>query len=324
MDRIDAMRVFVAAVDEGSLVGASRKLDRSAAAVSRAIAFLEEHVGTPLLHRTTRSIKLSEAGEHYVAACRRVLTDLEEADMLAASEKSAPRGMLSLAVPVAAGEELFTPVLDAFLAAYPGVSVRLLLLDRPANLVEDGIDVALRIGPLADSNLVAVRVGEVRRVVAASPHYLAQHPSIEQPADLTRHQIIAMRPFGVDSWCFPQADGAPVQRIVQLAPRLIVDSVRIAVAAAVNGRGVTRLYSHHIADEMRAGELRVVLSKDEHPPCPAYLVAPPGRLSVPKVRAFIDFAVPRLRARFTGPSEERREPYAAVRAPQQVYAQMIR
>ncbi|HLZ65524.1 MAG TPA: LysR family transcriptional regulator, partial [Aliidongia sp.] len=156
MDRIDAMKVFVTAVDEGSLAGAGRKLGRSPAAVSRAIAFLEEHVGTPLLHRTTRSIKLSEAGARYATACRRMLTDLEEADMLAAGERSAPRGMLTVTAPVAAGEDFLRPVLDAFMDAYPCVSVRLLLLDRPVNLIDEGIDVALRISHLADSNLVAL------------------------------------------------------------------------------------------------------------------------------------------------------------------------
>ncbi len=198
MDRIDAMKVLVAAVDAGSLVGASRKLGRSPAAVSRAIAFLEEHVGAQLLHRTTRSIRLSEAGERYVAASRRVLTDLDEADMLAAGEKSAPRGMLTLTAPVAAGEEILRPVLDAFLDAYPHVSIRLLLLDREVNLIEEGIDAALRISHLADSSLTALRLGSVRRVVAASPGYLRSHPPIREPSDLARHQIIAMTHFGLE------------------------------------------------------------------------------------------------------------------------------
>ena len=146
MDRIDAMKVFVAALDEGSLAAAGRKLGRSPAAVSRAIAFLEAHVGTELLHRTTRSIKLSEAGERYAAACRRVLTELEEADILAGGERAAPRGTLALTAPVISGEMVLRPVLDAFLDAYPTVSARLLLLDRSVNLIEEGFDVALRIG----------------------------------------------------------------------------------------------------------------------------------------------------------------------------------
>ena len=199
MDRIDAMKVFVAAIDEGSLTGAGRKLGRSPTAVSRAIAFLEQHVGAQLLHRTTRSIRLSEAGARYATACRRMLTDLDEADMLAAGERSAPRGMLTLTAPVAAGEDILAPVIDAFLEAYPCVSVRLLLLDRLANLIDEGIDVALRISHLADSNFAALRLGQVRRVVAASPRYLATHPRIEEPGELAKHQIIAMTHFGIDS-----------------------------------------------------------------------------------------------------------------------------
>ena len=308
MDRIDAMKVFVAAIDEGSLTGAGRKLGRSPTAVSRAIAFLEQHVGAQLLHRTTRSIKLSEAGTRYAAACRRMLTDLDEADMLAAGERSAPRGLLTLTAPVAAGEDILGPVVDAFLEAYPCVSVRLLLLDRPANLIDEGIDVALRISHLADSNLVALRLGQVRRVVAASPRYLATHPRIEEPADLAKHQIIAMTHFGIDSWSFPQPDGSSVPRTVQFAPRMIVSTVRGAIASAVNGRGITRLFSYHIAEELRTGDLELVLNENEHPPYPVHLIAPQGRLSVPKVRAFVDFAVPRLRARFARLSAGEEEP----------------
>ena len=153
MDRFDAMKVFVAALDEGSLAGASRKLGRSPAAVSRAIAFLEARVGAELLHRTTRSIKISRAGEHYAIACRRALTDLEEAETLAAGEQSAPRGILVATAPLLSGELVLRPILDAFMDAYPEVSVRLDLLDRPVSLVDEGVDIALRIGNLAEFEL---------------------------------------------------------------------------------------------------------------------------------------------------------------------------
>ena len=259
MDRIDAMKVFVAALNEGSLAGAGRKLGKSPAAVSRAIAFLEAHVGADLLHRTTRSIKLSEAGERYAASCRRILIDLD---------------------------------------LYPAVSVRLHLLDRPANLIDEGIDVALRLAHLADSSLVAIRVGEVRRVVAAAPRYLAQHPRIVEPSDLAMHQVIAMTHFGLDSWTFPPVAGSTIPRSIPLTPRFVVNSIRAAVASAVEGRGVTRMFSYHVARELSAGQLEIVLGGDEHPPLPVHLVSPQGRLSVPKVRAFVDFAVPRLRPAF--------------------------
>ena len=298
MDRIDAMKVFVAALDEGSLAAGGRRLGKSAAAVSRAIAFLEAHVGSPLLHRTTRSIKLSEAGERYAVACRRILVDLEEADLAAGGERSAPRGTLTVTAPVAAGEDLVRPILDAFMDKYPEVTARLHLLDRPANLIDEGIDVALRLAHLVDSSLVAIRVGEVRRVVAASPRYLARHPRIVAPADLARHPIIAMTHFGLDSWTFPPLPGSTVPRAIALTPRLVVNSIRAAVASAAEGRGVTRMFSYHVAREVAAGELEVLLADAEYPALPVHLVSPQGRLSVPKVRAFVDFAVPRLRPAF--------------------------
>ncbi len=298
MDRIDAMKVFVTALDEGSLAGAGRKLGKSPAAVSRAIAFLEAHVGAELLHRTTRSLKLSEAGTRYALACRRVLTDLEEADIIAAGERSAPRGTLTVTAPVAAGEDIVGPIISDFMDEYPAVNVRLHLLDRPANLIDEGIDLALRIAHLADSTLVAVRVGEVRRVVAASPRYLLQHPAIVEPSDLAKHHIVAMTHFGIDSWSFPPSKGSSVPRAVQFTPHYIVNSIRGAVVAAVGGRGVTRMFSYHIADQLRDGRLQILLADDEHTPLPVHLLAPHGRMQAPKVRAFVDFAVPRLKAHF--------------------------
>jgi DNA-binding transcriptional LysR family regulator len=298
MDRIDAMKVFVAAIDEGSLAEAGRKLGRSSAAASRAVAFLEGHVGVPLLYRTTRSIKLSEAGERYAAACRRMLTDLDEADMLAAGERSTPRGTLALTAPVTSGEQVLRPILDAFLDAYPTVSAKLRLLDRRMNLIDEGIDVALRIGHLPDSSMVAVRVGEVRRIVVAAPSYLAKHQRIDEPGDLAKQQIIAMNNSGVGSWSFPPADGSAIPRTVQFTPRLLVNSVRAAVASAVEGRGVTRPLSYQVAEHVRDGRLQVLLRSDEYAPLPVHIVTPEGRLSVPKVRAFVDFAVPRLRTQF--------------------------
>src|ERR1700761_2740644 len=235
MDRIDAMKVFVAALDEGSLAGAARRLRRSPAAVSRAIAFLEAHVGVELLHRTTRSLRLSEAGKRYAEACRRVLTDLEEADILAAGERSAPRGLLTITAPVAAGEAILQPIVDDFMDEFPAVGIRLYLFDRPVNLIDEGIDLALRIAHLSDSTLIATKVGEVRRVVAAAPRYLALNPAIEHPADLAKHQIVAMTHFGVDSWSFPPSKGSSVPRAVHFTPRLIVNSIKGAVGAAVRG-----------------------------------------------------------------------------------------
>lgn len=294
------MKVFVVALDEGSLAGAGRALKRSPAAISRAIAFLEAHVGAPLLHRTTRTMRLSPEGERYAVACRRILADLEEAELHAAGERSTPRGVLTLSGPPIAGEEILRPIVDAFLRAYPTVSVRMLFLDRHVNLLDEGVDVALRVANLPDSALVAIKVGaDVRRVVAASPRYLADHPRIEEPADLAKHQIVAMHNFGLDSWTFPPAPGSAVSRTVHFTPRIVVNSVRAALASAVEGLGVTRLYSYHLADRVRDGSLQIVLAHAEHEPLPVHLVTQPFHLTAPKIRAFVDFAAPRLRAEFS-------------------------
>jgi DNA-binding transcriptional LysR family regulator len=297
MDRIDAMRVFVAAVDEGSLAGAARKLKRSATAISRALNALEEHVGVELLHRTTRTLKLSEAGQRYVIACRRILVDLEEADMVAGGERSSPRGMLTISAPPILGEEVLRPILDEFLTAHPSVSVRMLMLDRFVNLVDEGVDIALRIGTLADSSNIATRIGgDVRRVVVASPEYLADKPALTDPADLSKHQIIAFSNFGLDSWSFPPMEGATIPRHVHFSPRYVLNSVRAAAASAVAGMGLTRLYSYHVAEFVRDGRLVIVLADAEPPALPVHLLTPQGRTTVPKVRAFIDFASQRLRS----------------------------
>jgi DNA-binding transcriptional LysR family regulator len=299
VDRFEAMKVFVIAVEEGSLAAASRRLKRSPAAVSRAIAALEGRVGAELLHRTTRVLKLSEAGDRYVVACRRVLADLDEADMLAAGDGATPRGLLTISAPPIYGEEVLRPILDEFLDLHPLVSARLLLQDHAVSLVDEGVDVALRIGRLPDSSLIATRVGnDVRRVVVASPAYLMAHPVIREPADLARHTIIAFSNFGLDSWTFTAEANSPAPRTVRFVPRLTVNSVRAALASAAEDRGLTRLYSYHVAALVQAGRLQVVLADAEPPAVPAHLLTPEGRHATPKVRAFLDFAAPRLRTQF--------------------------
>jgi DNA-binding transcriptional LysR family regulator len=305
MDRIEAMKVFIAALDEGSLAGAGRRLGRSPAAVSRAIAYLENHVGAELLHRTTRTLKLSAVGEGYAEACRRVLTELETADLAAAGEHAAPTGTLTITAPPIGGEEVLRPVIDAFLEEYPALSVHLVLVNRAANLVEEGIDIALRILDLPDSSLVAIKIGsDVKQVVVASPRYLAQHPRIDAPADLAQHRIITTGDEGRDRWVFPPAKGSTVSRAVHFKPRLIVNSVRGALGAAAAGIGVTRLLTYHVAERVQDGSLKLILRDAEPPARPVHLVMPEGRQLVPKVRAFIDFASPRLKAEFARLSAE--------------------
>jgi DNA-binding transcriptional LysR family regulator len=299
MDRIEAMKIFIQVLDEGSLAGAARKLKRSPATISRAIGFLEAQLGVELLHRTTRSIRLSESGDRYAAACRRILIELEEAEVLAGGERVAPRGVLTISAPPINGEDTLRPIIDDFLDAYPMVSIRLLFLDRPVNLVEEGVDVALRIAHLQDSSLIGIRVGsDVRRVVVAAPQYLDSRPPIREPADLRTHEIIAFTNFGLDTWTFSPVERSTFPRTVQFSPRITVNSVRAALASAIRGRGITRLYSYHIAEAVRNGQLQILLPEAEFPPLPVHLLAPHGRASVPKVRAFLDFSAPRLRAEF--------------------------
>jgi DNA-binding transcriptional LysR family regulator len=243
--------------------------------------------------------KLSKAGKGYAATCGRMLTDLEEADTLAAGEGSAPRGTINVTAPVTSGEQVLRPLLDDFLDAYPTMSARLYLLDRPVNLIDEGINVALRIAHLPDSWMVAVRVGEVRRIVVAAPSYLAKHPPIDEPGDLAKQQTIAMNNSGMGSWSFPPADGSTIPRTVQFTPRLLVNSVCAAVASAVEGRGVTRPLSHQVAEHVRDGRLQVALRSDEYAPLPVqYRHAGGPAFCSESVRAFVDLAVPRLRAQF--------------------------
>jgi DNA-binding transcriptional LysR family regulator len=299
MDRLDAMRVFVAALDEGSLAGAGRRLGRSPAAVTRAVAFLEGRVGVQLLYRTTRALRLTEAGERYASTCQRVLTDLEEADISAAGERAAPRGLLTITAPVMFGTHILRPIVTAFLRREPAVRIRYLLLDRLVNLIDEGVDLALRIAPLPDSSLVALRIGEVRQMLCASPEYLARKPPIVAPADLAGHDCIAITQMGPNEvWTFPPSPGGRMARTVRIKPRLTVNADEAAVKSAVDGEGVLRVLSYKIDSEVRDGRLVVLLPDDEPPPMPVHLVVPEGRLAIAKVRAFMDFAAARLKVEF--------------------------
>lgn len=299
IDRLDAMRVFVTALDEGSLASAGRRLNRSPAAVTRAIAALESHVGTQLLHRTTRQLRLTEAGERYAAVCRRVLTDLEEADLAVTGNRVAPRGVLTVTAPVMFGTRVLRPVVGEFLKAYPAMQVRYLLLNRMTNLLDEGIDVALRIAPLQESNVIAVRIGEVCRVLCASPKYLAGRPPIRSLSDLAQHDFIGIEPTSPDDiWSFPPLDGARIPRTVRVKPRLMVNTDEAAVSAAVDGEGIARIFSYKIQHEVTGGSLVVLLPEAEPPPVPVHLITLPDRMSLAKVRAFMDFAAFRLKADF--------------------------
>lgn len=291
MDRLESMRVFVAVAEDQGFAPAARRLAMSPPAVTRAVAALEERIGTRLFHRTTRIVRLTEAGDRYLADCKRILGEIEEAEASAAGSHAEPRGHLAVTAPVMFGRMHVAPVVLEFLARHPRVTARMLFLDRVADLIDEGLDIAIRIAHLPDSSLHAIRVGSVRRVVCASPEYLAARGTPRIPADLSQHDAIAFS-LGpaAEEWSF--ASGATVAP----STRLVVNSNDVAIAAAAAGRGVARVLSYQIAPELRACRLQVVLAEFEPPPIPISVVYAEGRRAAAKVRAFVDFAVERLRA----------------------------
>ena len=304
MDRIDAMRAFVTAVDRGSLASAARGLGHSPATVTRAIAQLEGKLGMRLLHRSTRALRLTEFGESYYATCREVLSALDLAERGAAAEQAQPSGLLTLTAPLRFGQLYVRPILDAFLDANPAVRARLVLLDRVVNLVEEGIDIAVRLAHLPDSTQLATRVGEVRRVLCASPAYIERHGSPATPAALREHTCI-MEHYGaeLEIWRFAVARGKALFP-VSVQPRLIVNSASAAAESAAEGYGIARVMSYQAAAAVKAGELVILLPQHEPPPIPVHLVMPSARSGAAKQRAFIAFAAPRLRQRLAASATE--------------------
>lgn len=296
MDRLDAMAVFAAIVDGGSLSAAGRRLGVPLATVSRKLAELEAHLHTRLITRSTRKLVLTEAGRDYLAACRHILEQVEEAERAAAGAYAQVKGQLVIAAPVVFGRLHVLPVVTAFLEQHPEVDVQLRLGDRNVNLIEEHVDVALRIGSLPDSNLVATQVGSIRRVVCASPAYLSRFGVPGSPDDLARHRCVSFD--GLDAsteWAFGGPAGKP--RLVPIHSRLTVSTADAAIAAATLGLGLTRVLSYQVADALRAGQLVRVLAGDEPAAVPASLIYPgQGRLPM-KTRAFIDLAVTLLRER---------------------------
>ncbi|WP_336485972.1 LysR family transcriptional regulator [Methylobacterium nigriterrae] len=294
MDRLDAMSVLIAVVEGGSLSAGARRLRLPLTTVSRKVAELERHLRTRLLTRTSRRVDLTEAGQAYVAAARRILEQVQEAERATTGEYSAPRGELAVTAPIAFGRRHVVPIATDFLGAYPEIAIRLLLIDRSVNLVEDHIDVALRIGPLADSALVATRVGTVRRVVCAAPGYLARRGVPAEPEELASHDLVTFEGFPATAdWRFRR--GA-TSLSVPVRPRLAVNAAEAAVDAACAGLGITRVLFYQAADEIRSGALCVLLEAYEPEPLPVSFVHPERGLLPLKVRAFLDFAVPRMRS----------------------------
>jgi len=304
MDRIDAMRAFVAAVDRGSLASAARSLGHSPAAVTRAIALLEGRIGMQLLHRSTRALHMTQFGESYIFTCRQVLAALDTAERGAQSEQEKPSGLLTITAPARFGQLHVMPVLDAFLDANSAVQARLLLLDRVVNLVEEGVDVAVRLAHLPDSSLVATRIGEVRRVLCASPAYIARKGEPRTPSELREHDCIMERDGAeTELWRFASGTGKQLLPI-SIRPRLVVNSAAVAVDSAVAAHGITRVMSYQAAAAVKTGKLIVLLTQNEPPPIPVHLVLPSGHSKTPKQRAFLSFAAPLLRNYLTKAANE--------------------
>ena len=295
MNRLDSMSILIAVVDAGSLSAAARVLDMPLATVSRKLAELETHLKTRLLHRSTRQLSLTEAGISYVAACRRILEEIGEAERAATGEYASPKGELLVTVPVAFGRLHVVPVVAEFLTQYPDISVNLLLTDRVVHLMDEHADAAIRIGELPDSMLMATRVGTVRRLICASPGYLAAHGVPARPQDLAAHDCISFEVLeSKRAWVFGTGKS---ELSVPVRSRVAVNMSEAAIAAAVLGVGLVRVLSYQVADAVRDGALNVVLEPFESQPLPVSLLHK-GQTPLPlKLRAFLDFVAPRLRER---------------------------
>ncbi|GGY68920.1 LysR family transcriptional regulator [Pseudoduganella albidiflava] len=294
MDQVHLMNVFVAVGEEEGFAAAARRLDLSPAAVTRAIAGLEEQLGVRLLMRTTRNVRLTEAGQRYLDDSRSILASIEEANEAAAGVNSAPKGNLSVTASVLFGKMFVMPCILRYLNEFPQVEVSALFLDRVVNLVDEGIDVAVRIGHLPDSSLKALRVGQVRRVLCAAPDYLARHGMPQHPADLLRHTIVAAAGISPRvEWKFGAVDDPT---LVRLRPRLTVSSNDAAIEAAVSGLGICRLLSYQVAEDVKADRLRIILADYEEAPWPVHLVHRESKFGSSKVRKFIDLLAEHLRA----------------------------
>lgn len=291
MDRLEAMSILVAIAETGSLSAAGRRLNLPLSSVSRKISDLEAHLKTRLLTRTSRQAALTDSGRAYLVACRRILEDIAEAERAAAGEYAAPRGDLTITAPIVFGRLHMLPVVMEFLAAYPEVDIRLRLIDHRVSLVEDHIDLALRIGPLTDSSLVALKLGTMRRVVVAAPAYLERRGRPEKPADLMGHECIDSTGRPTSDWSF--------DAFLPPRPRLDVNTAEATIDAAIAGAGLARVLFYQAARAVREGKLVLVLEEFEHEPWPVSLVHAGQGLLPLKLRAFIDFAAPALRKRLS-------------------------
>lgn len=293
MDRFLTLQVFVAVGEEQSFAAAARRLALSPPAVTRAVSALERTLGVKLLQRTTRIVRLTEAGARYLLDCKRILSELEDADQAASGDQGQIRGTLAITASVLFGRAFVAPLLHAFLKRHAQLNVRALFVDRVVDLIEEGVDVAVRIAHLADASFSAIRVGAVRNVVCASPAYLKRHGVPRTPDDLKEHA----------AFCFSADRSAPAwsfqvgKRTLSVRPsaRLVVNSPEVAMQGALAGEGLTRVLSYQAAAAVKAGRLRVILSEFEPEPIPIHVIHREGKRAAARVRAFVDFAVAELR-----------------------------
>jgi len=294
MDKLRAMETFVRIVERGSLTAAADSLRTSAPSVVRMLAALEESIGVRLLNRTTRRIALTDEGREYYQRCKRVLEDIVAADAALSARRVAPRGRLTITAPVLFGRMHVAPIVIDFLVRHPALQVELRLLDRTVDLVEEGIDAAIRIGRLPDSSLVATAVGQTRRVVCASPAYLKRAGTPKTPADLAAHRCVNFSGVSPgDEWVF--ATGHDSAR-VSISPALTSNQIDAVLDACVRGVGLGQFLHYQVQPLLERGKLRRVLAAHEPPPVPIQVVYPGTRLLSSNVRAFVDWSVPRLRA----------------------------
>ena len=294
MDQIHLMKVFVAVGELESFAAAARRLDISPAAVTRAVCALEDQLGVKLLQRTTRSVRLTEAGGRYLEDTRHILASINEANAAAAGINATPKGDLAVTAPILFGKKFVMPCIVRYLQQYPEVDVSAYFLDRVVNMVEEGMDVAVRIGPLPDSGLKALRVGRVRRMLCASPDYLARHGVPKHPSELAGHAVIGTTNLSPRAgWRFGVTEEPTM---VRMKPRLTVTSNDGAIAAASGGLGIARLLSYQVADELANGQLQVILADYEEAPWPIHVLHRESKYGSAKVRAFIDMLAQTLRA----------------------------
>ena len=294
MDRFIELNVFVAVAEEQSFVGAARRLQMSPPPVTRAVNALEQRLGVQLLTRTTRHVRMTDAGKTYLQSARRILSDLSTADETAVGVHAAPSGNLSITAPLMFGSLHVVPCVTEYLERYPDTTVSVALLDRVVNLMEEGFDAGIRIGDLPDSSMRAVRIGSVRSVVCASPQYLQAHGTPKKPEQLPEHQIITTAGSAVATqWKFLHKGKS---MSVRVTPRLSTSNIAGAVAAATAGFGITRLLSYQIEQGLRDKNLKLLLENYETASLPVHIVHQEGRVVPSKLRALIDVMVERLRA----------------------------